>query len=856
MGIFSNIFGGGAGYSSPGPTAVAAAQTTSEGFELQKPFIEDIFTTAQAETFDIDDDGTKTLRGFEQFTGPRIADFQPEQQEALSGLAALGRTGLAGTDLAASPQYFQAARDALDQAQGRFGTADAERLMNPFLDQVIDVQKREAQRRFESVERPKLDAEAVAQGSFGGSRAGLLQAEANRNLQRRLDDMEAKGRLTAFEQAQKAFEAEKKREADVGRSFAALGSEIPAQAAKELGLLSSVGEVQQAQTQKALDLAEADFIRERDFPMRQLQEYQSLVRGFPFTPSTYEVKSDYEAQPTFGQQLLSAVGQGAGLFGAFGGFSPGRQAGGQVVPRQSGGQVRGGLASLERHQNNLVHPDNVYGPLTKADILRQRPLLPSGGYHPSYRPNVAVDPMAGRDRTSIIDTILSLFGSEQIQSQNEAAAKRMQPRYEGGDRSDLPSVIRVGETGPGEGDVLVEGRWSEPNIREAGFNVDDVMSSVSKNISGLYDRLGAEGRIFSAGALPDPFPAIATDVSRADIVNEASEKYGSRKGVGDAISSRTGRPRGVQVQLDENLNVVPGSGVNTEELITRKYQESSPNYHRVPDAFTSFIDAEGKNLLDSAPSSKQPEKKAAPEKEPTTKKSKTYKPSSPVMQAYADVDKAFDAYMDFLNKKQKSKDERISEAQDAKERNLWLALAEGSAKLGSDTGPGGLLSKIGRSIPYKDLKKIQSDFRKEVRAAKDIEEDVLKGKLSLNMGRAKLRLEREKLDIERMKGEAAANLANAKAAYERSGRGREFEAGLKAIKIAADDPSGRLHPQYGSFLTEKFLIYLNSYPEDQAAELAIRDGRAYIQNEQKRGTGSAQKTIDSTTKAVTDKLNR
>ena len=124
------------------------------------------------------------------------------------------------------------------------------------------------------------------------------------------------------------------------------------------------------------------------------------------------------------------------------------------------------------------------------------------------------------------------------------------------------------------------------------------------------------------------------------------------------------------------------------------------------------------------------------------------------------------------------------------------------------------------------------------------------------MGRAKLRLEREKLDIERMKGEAAANLANAKAAYERRGRGREFEAGLKAIKIAADDPSGRLHPQYGSFLTEKFLIYLNSYPEDQAAELAIRDGRAYIQNEQKRRPRSAQKTIDSTTKAVTDKLNR
>ena len=351
MGVFSNVFGGGAGYNNAGPTAVSSAQVTNEGFDLQKPFIQDIFETAQAETYDIADDGTKTLRPYEEFLGPRIADFSTEQLEALSGLAGLGREGLAGTDLATSPQYFQQAKDAVAQGQKQFTSADAERLMNPFLDQVIGIQQREAQRSFDRDVAPKLDAEAVAAGSFGGSRAGLVQAEAERNLQQRLDDISAKGRLTAFEQAQKAFEQEQGRQFQGAQLSTALGTEAPAQAARELGLLSSAGEVQQAQEQKALDLAEAEFIRQRDFPLRQLQEYQSLVRGFPFNPSTFEVGSKYQAQPTFGQQLLGGLGTAAGLFGAFGGFSPGKKAGGQVVSRKSGGTVQGGLAGLERHQN-------------------------------------------------------------------------------------------------------------------------------------------------------------------------------------------------------------------------------------------------------------------------------------------------------------------------------------------------------------------------------------------------------------------------------------------------------------------------------------------------------------------------
>ena len=355
MGVLANVFGGSGQFGS-GPTAVTAQGLTSEGFELTQPFIQDVLEASRAQFFeDVPDPDTgetvQQLRAFDQFTGPRLADFAPEQQEAFTGLAALGREGLASTDLGRSPQFFQQAKEKAGLGSLGFTEADADRLMNPFLRGVTDTAKREAVRQFESTVQPKLRAEAVRAGQFGGSRAAILEAEAQRNLQQQLSDIEERGLATAFEQAQRAFEAEKGRELQSAGLFSQLGEAVPAQAARELALLSSVGEAQQAQEQAALNLAERDFIEQREFPLRQLQEFQSLVRGFPFTPSTYQVTTQQTPQPSFGQQLLGTLGTGVGLFGALGGFK--NKAGGQVVPRQSGGQVRGGLAGLERHQNNV-----------------------------------------------------------------------------------------------------------------------------------------------------------------------------------------------------------------------------------------------------------------------------------------------------------------------------------------------------------------------------------------------------------------------------------------------------------------------------------------------------------------------
>lgn len=146
-------------------------------------------------------------------------------------------------DLSSSAPYFQQAKQQAGLGSLAFTEADADRLMNPFLRGVTDTAKREAIREYEGTIQPKLDAAAVQAGSFGGSRAAILEAEAQRNLQQQLSDIEERGLATAFEQAQKGFESERGRQLQSSALFSALGEAAPAQAARELALLSSTGKL-------------------------------------------------------------------------------------------------------------------------------------------------------------------------------------------------------------------------------------------------------------------------------------------------------------------------------------------------------------------------------------------------------------------------------------------------------------------------------------------------------------------------------------------------------------------------------------------------------------------------------------
>jgi len=79
--------------------------------------------------------------------------------------------------------------------------------MNPYMQNVVDIQQREAQRQAD-IAGTQRGAQAARSGAFGGSRAAIMDAEAARNLATQKGDIQASGQNAAFQNAQQQFNAQ------------------------------------------------------------------------------------------------------------------------------------------------------------------------------------------------------------------------------------------------------------------------------------------------------------------------------------------------------------------------------------------------------------------------------------------------------------------------------------------------------------------------------------------------------------------------------------------------------------------------------------------------------------------------
>jgi len=99
----------------------------------------------------------------------------------------------------------------MDPAQ-QVGTQDytgsnVSQYMNPYMQNVVDIQQREAQRQAD-IAGTQRGAQAARSGAFGGSRAAIMDAEAARNLATQKGDIQASGQNAAFQNAQQQFNAQ------------------------------------------------------------------------------------------------------------------------------------------------------------------------------------------------------------------------------------------------------------------------------------------------------------------------------------------------------------------------------------------------------------------------------------------------------------------------------------------------------------------------------------------------------------------------------------------------------------------------------------------------------------------------
>ena len=372
--------GGGQQQQQPQPTTQNVNQSNLP--EYVRPYFERLLSRAES----------TSQNQYTPYEGQRIAPLTTPQQEGMA---------LARENVGVAQPYLQQAGTAITgaagQAAGTYGyqapgitsqyqagsytpTAGimqptqmwnpevAQQYMSPYQQQVIDIGKREATRQA-GITSLQDQTRATQAGGYGGYRQGIVESEAQRNLQQRMADIQAQGNQAGYQQAGQMFGAdraaqlagaqaaqqasqfgygatESARQAQGQQSMAAQQAQAGAQAqAAQIGLgagqlgiqagqglgalgtttqkagaadvtsLMGMGEVQRQANQQGLNLAYQDFLAQQYYPQQQEQYLSSVLRGSVINPST--MSTTYQAPYDPVSQALSMGLGGIGLMKAF-----------------------------------------------------------------------------------------------------------------------------------------------------------------------------------------------------------------------------------------------------------------------------------------------------------------------------------------------------------------------------------------------------------------------------------------------------------------------------------------------------------------------------------------------------------
>jgi hypothetical protein len=257
---------------------------------------------------------------YQEYDKDRVAQTTAQQQQARQGIMGLQRPG----EFDPARQTFMAGTQ-YQYNPGEFGQAEAQKYMNPYQQNVINMAVRDAQR-----EGARQSAMANLQaGKFGGtgsSGQAIMQAAIARKMPELVGDITSKGMQQAYLNAQEQFQRDRQANTQANQ-FAAelqqksgmglmdLGKTVQASDLARLATQEDVGGREQRQRQLELDVAYQDWMRQSEYDKEMLKFYNDIVRGNAFTLGSAE--TSYAPSPSFAGQLLGGGVSAAGIYNAF-----------------------------------------------------------------------------------------------------------------------------------------------------------------------------------------------------------------------------------------------------------------------------------------------------------------------------------------------------------------------------------------------------------------------------------------------------------------------------------------------------------------------------------------------------------
>lgn len=218
------------------PTSTTSTVSQSNLPEYARPYFENLMNRSEG----------VTTQAYQPYGGPRVQDFKEDQYAGINAVranqgsyqpmfdAASGAFGAAGGTMGQAGGMFGAAASMAGNAQfdptqvnnsynptnvansytahsynpDNWNSATAAQYMSPYMQNVVDIQKREANRQF-GIQNVNQDTQATQAGAFGGYRDAIVDVENQRNQNMLLDDIQAKGLNDAYGQGIGAFNADR-----------------------------------------------------------------------------------------------------------------------------------------------------------------------------------------------------------------------------------------------------------------------------------------------------------------------------------------------------------------------------------------------------------------------------------------------------------------------------------------------------------------------------------------------------------------------------------------------------------------------------------------------------------------------
>jgi hypothetical protein len=222
---------------------------------------------------------------FQNFTGQRFAFGAVDPA---TGMYSAGYSPLEKRGLDRMKDLGQYGPDAFQGGLGQIGNIES--FMSPYRQAVTDIELRKAREAGELAKRD-LAAKFTTQGgagAFGGSRYAIESGLADRSLQDRLSDIQARGLQTAYDKA-----TDERRYATE-------------QGMKGLGQVMEGGQLERRLAQEPLDFGYSEWLKSVDRPKQQAREMQDLLAGLPLQATAYQ--PEQSALVAALQGLLAASG--------------------------------------------------------------------------------------------------------------------------------------------------------------------------------------------------------------------------------------------------------------------------------------------------------------------------------------------------------------------------------------------------------------------------------------------------------------------------------------------------------------------------------------------------------------------